>query len=99
MVVVSAFGPAFAAGPMRYGHAPAEYHNDEYFVVNRAKQAPVIDGDLTDACWNESVELFPFSTLGGGGSLSVLQTRVRLSWDDEAFYVAYHCEQPDMELA
>ncbi len=99
MVVVSAFEPAFAAGPMRYGHAPAEYHNDEYFVVNRAKQAPVIDGDLTDACWNESVELFPFSTLGGGGSLSLLQTRVKLTWDDGAFYVAYHCEQPDMELA
>jgi len=84
---------------MQHGCVPTEYHNDEYFVVNRAREAPVIDGDLSDACWKETVELYPFSTLGGGGSLSLLQTRVRLTWDEEALYVAYHCQQPDMELA
>ena len=78
---------------------PREYLNDEYFVMNQAKQPPVIDGVLSDPCWDEALALYPFSTLGGGGALSLLQTRVKVAWDKANFYVAYFCEQPDMELA
>lgn len=80
-------------------YIPSEYLNDEYFVTNQARQAPEIDGELSDACWDEALELYPFSTLGGGGALAVLQTRAKVTWDDQGFYVAYFCEQPDMELA
>jgi hypothetical protein len=59
----------------------------------------VVDGDLSDPCWNEALELFPFSTLGGGGSLGMLQTKVKVAWGAGGFYVGYLCEQPDMELA
>lgn len=78
---------------------PREYLNDEFFMMNRAVKAPQIDGELSDECWKEAVELCPFSTLGGGGSLAQLQTKVKLTWDTEGFYIAYHCEQPDMMLA
>jgi len=88
---------ATAAGPSKY--VPGEYHNDEFFVLNQAAAAPVIDGDLSDACWADALELYPFSTLGGGGSLSALDTRVKLAWDKDAFYLAYQCQQPDMLLA
>ncbi len=78
---------------------PGEYLNDEFLMMNRAQEAPAVDGDLSDACWKGAVELYPFSTLGGGGALSLLQTKVKVCWDEMGFYVAYHCIQPDMELA
>jgi len=92
--------PAAAVGAATLpAFVPREYLNDEQFLLNQAAQPPAIDGDLADACWNAALELYPFSTLGGGGSLSVLQTRVKVAWDKEGFYVAYRCEQPDMLLA
>jgi hypothetical protein len=57
--------------------------------------APVVDGDVAlDPAWEAIPSVTGFRVLGGGYT-EAKQTTAQASWDDEAFYVAMVCEEPD----
>ncbi len=53
---------------------------------------PVLDGKMEDSCWQEAVEIGPFS-LNRQGRFAVEQTTVRFSRDAENLYVFWRCEE------
>ena len=62
--------------------------------VRRTASAPRIDGVLDDAAWSAAAPLTLVDSLDG--SKPELRTIARLSWDDQALYVAFECEDPDV---
>ena len=79
-------GPVIGAAPA----APAvpEAH------VRKAASPPKIDGVLDDAAWKSATALTLVDSLDGRPTK--LRTTARLTWDDEALYVAFECEDPDV---
>ncbi|MEN6345632.1 MAG: sugar-binding protein [Armatimonadia bacterium] len=65
-------------------------------VAGRCAQAPVIDAQMTDACWQEAMVATDFSVLSSaGGECAFRQTTVRAAWDDQALYLHIICLEPD----
>ena len=64
------------------------------------EQAPVIDGDLSDACW-QSVPAVSEFWHPDSGSPAAEQTTAWLGYDDKNVYVAFDCRdsQPDKIVA
>lgn len=62
----------------------------------RLNQAPVLDGQLTDSCWQELRPLDAFTTSTPVfGKKPVCNTEVRLFYTETALFVAAHCFDPD----
>ncbi len=63
----------------------------------RAAEPPTIDGKLDDAIWRQAEATAVFARLDDkrddGASL---RTTAKMAWDDEALYVAWECEDPDI---
>ncbi len=53
----------------------------------RADTGPVIDGDLSDACWQDANVTSPFCSAREPG-LPQEQTQARVCWDDQNLYIA-----------
>lgn len=72
----------------------------EPLVIPRVEQAPVIDGQPTEAEWSDAAEitLEPF-TSGTNEEPEPLDaaTTARVMYDRENLYVAFHCEEPYIE--
>ena len=64
--------------------------------VAAAAAAPVIDGDLGDACWAEAATAAYFCA-PDGTAVTIDPTTFYFAYDDENLYVAARCEQEDME--
>ncbi len=62
----------------------------------RADSAPVLDGELDDAVWQQAPLVSGF-TLYESGELTSPQTACRLLWDDRYLYLGARCEEPLME--
>ncbi len=63
----------------------------------RVKTAPVIDGDLSDAVWQQaSIATGFFRVKEGSIHPSSLKTEVRILYDDEALYIGIYCDEPEM---
>lgn len=62
----------------------------------RLETPPVIDGDVSDAVWQQAARGEQFSDSFTGNS-EIDQTTVWLAYDDHAIYVAFHCldQKPD----
>jgi len=61
----------------------------------RPSVAPVIDGEVAgDPAWQAIPSVTGFRVLGNGYT-EAKQTTAQACWDDEAFYVAMVCEEPD----
>lgn len=58
----------------------------------RITQAPVIDGDLADACWHQVAPVY--LRHWPGGREPDLKTAVRVATDGTWLYFAYECEDP-----
>ncbi len=81
VLVVGAMVPSYASVP-------------EY-PCYRPSVAPVIDGDVAgDPAWKNIPAVTGFSILGDGYTMAK-QSTAQCCWDDEAFYVAVTCEEPD----
>jgi hypothetical protein len=53
----------------------------------RAAAAPVVDGDLTDAAWQSAPEITGFTQRDPNeGQPAVLQTKIKVVYDDDAIY-------------
>lgn len=69
--------------------------------ITRLSPAPVIDGDLSDACWRDASRTGAFySTKTSSSGVIMLhgvadvQTRVRIGYDDRNLYLAFECMEP-----
>jgi len=75
------------------------YGCSERFLLHydclRAPRPPRIDGRLDDVCWQKAVRSPRFVDLVNG-SPAKYDTRMAALWDDEAFYLAYWIEEPDV---
>ena len=61
--------------------------------VMKCEPAPVVDGDLTDACWQKAAALGSFYLWRGNGKASDAQT-VKVVRDDEWLYFAFEIKLP-----
>ena len=77
-------GPLIGAGPPPVPEAH----------VRRAASPPRIDGVLDDPAWASAAPLTLVDSLDGRPA--PLRTTARLSWDDQALYVAFDSEDPDV---
>ena len=64
-----------------------------YKISQAAAQAPVIDGVLDDACWQNALKFDKFNKLNLGTPAS-LKTEAFLTYDSSALYVAFKCYRP-----
>jgi len=60
----------------------------------RAEVPPQIDGDLSDACWQDAAAASGFLVYNRLEKAQA-QTRALLAYDQDAVYVAFRCEEPD----
>ena len=66
------------------------------YRISRTPQPPKVDGRLDDACWKSACAVNSFGPLGAG-KVKVDQpvhTQAFLTYDSDALYVAYICEEP-----
>jgi hypothetical protein len=65
--------------------------------VPRVTVPPVIDGDLSDACWNDEAYIDdPYWRMFNIPRDAQMATHVWCAYDDENLYVAFRCETPDV---
>lgn len=62
----------------------------------RAARPPAIDGSLEDPCWRAAASTGAFVDIRDG-SAAPLQTRARVTADDQALYVAFECPEPALD--
>jgi len=62
--------------------------------IKKTATPPKIDGVLDDPAWKSATPLTLVDSLDGRPTQ--LRTTARLTWDDEALYVAFECEDPDV---
>jgi len=69
-------------------------------TIPKFDTAPVIDGDLSDPCWQEAATITGFSTvltvegLIINEALAAVQTTVRVGYDEDNLYFAVDCPEP-----
>lgn len=64
-------------------------------VTVRRDTPPMIDGDLSDECWQRARPFTGFVTRGGTIPAPV-QTEGRILHDNEGLYIAIRCSEPDV---
>ena len=62
--------------------------------VKKTSSPPKIDGVLDDPAWSSATPLTLVDSFDG--KPAPLRTTVRMTWDDEALYVAFDSEDPDV---
>jgi hypothetical protein len=67
-----------------------------FSTVPRTTSAPVLDGDLNEACWQNARKIDDFTLTAGDREKPVqFKTTARLLFDDTHLYVAFECMEPD----
>lgn len=67
------------------------------YACLRAGTPPVIDGDLSDPVWRQAPATEAFLRFGPDrGKGRTFRTTAKLAWDDQALYLAWECEDPDI---
>ncbi|MDO9463912.1 MAG: LamG-like jellyroll fold domain-containing protein [bacterium] len=64
--------------------------------LRKTSDKPVIDGKLTDTCWQNQRPLTNFYLNNIGIELAKKQTTAYLTYDDKNIYVGYRCQEPQM---
>ena len=87
-----ALAPLLAAGPIRPTVAEPPPRG---YVCVKAPKAPTIDGKLDDAAWQAAPWSEDFADIEGGDKPRPrYRTRMKMTWDDAALYVAAELEEP-----
>jgi hypothetical protein len=69
-----------------------------HYTCRRTDRAPIIDGSLEDTCWRRAERSGRFVDLVTG-TPGFLDTRMAAVWDDEALYISYWVEEPNVRAA
>ncbi|MBU0715799.1 MAG: hypothetical protein KJ964_10630 [Verrucomicrobia bacterium] len=64
-----------------------------------APAAPVIDGKLDDACWQNTIEIAPFINAATCDKKALEQTKAYICYDRKNLYIAFHCDQGCLDPA
>ncbi|MBQ4479201.1 MAG: hypothetical protein IJJ33_18105 [Victivallales bacterium] len=64
----------------------------EPMIVSAGRGTPVVDGNLADEAWRNSIAYGPFLLLSSN-SFAQQQTTVRFLWDDQNLYAAFECQE------
>jgi len=65
--------------------------------VPRVTTPPVIDGDLSDACWDDAASIGdPYWRMYNQPRDARMATEVWCCYDDESLYAAFRCQTPDV---
>lgn len=75
--------------------ASAQVGPPSRYEAKRATSAIQIDGKLDDAAWQRAAWTPDFRSIDQGEK-AFLQTRAKMMWDDEYFYVAVEMEEPHL---
>ncbi|MBN1444833.1 MAG: hypothetical protein JW957_01835 [Candidatus Omnitrophica bacterium] len=67
-----------------------------FFCAPAAASPPVIDGNLNDACWENSIECSSFQLMGEKGPAAA-STHSIVTYNNESFYIAFSCEEPYLD--
>lgn len=65
--------------------------------ITRTTTPPRIDGDLGDEAWRQALTFDDFHPIDGTAGLDVPGTRAMLTFDDDALYLAFRCDEPLMD--
>jgi len=76
----------------RYG---CEDKDIEHYTCRRTTEKIVVDGKLSEGCWERAVTSPRFVDMVTGVP-AFLDTRMAALWDDEALYVAFRVEEPNV---
>lgn len=69
----------------------------EGYVVTHVSKAPVIDGDLNDAAWQQAKWTNDFVDIEGDlKPKPIYKTNVKMLWDDSCLYVAAQIKDPQV---
>jgi hypothetical protein len=68
----------------------------EPMMVSAGRGTPVVDGNLADEAWRNSIACGPFLLLSTN-SFAQQQTTVRFLWDDERLYAAFECQEAALD--
>jgi len=66
-------------------------------IIERTGAAPTIDGDLDDATWQREPDI-PALGLLANGDAPTQATAVWMTYDDAGVYIAFRCEESQMNL-
>ena len=69
---------------------------DCVFSARTTPTAPRIDGLLDDPCWQGGSSINDFVVYRTKGELAGVQTQAKIAYAQDAVYVAFRCEEPDM---
>jgi len=70
------------------------YNSD--VTINKTAKAPIIDGKLTDACWENQPALGNFTVNNYESIPARKQTRAYLCYDNKNIYLGVRCEEPNI---
>lgn len=69
----------------------------ETYFINRCKEPPIIDGQVSEGVWDRSKAMTRFKLLASTGKKDPeVQTEVMAVYDDKNVYFAFVCPEPDM---
>jgi hypothetical protein len=85
-----------AIGEDRWGHQTSSAPTPPPTLAAASTSTPpVIDGKLDDPAWQSAAQIENLNSIGGGAPS--VQTLVRVTWDQQALYVGFDCEEPQMD--
>lgn len=94
------WGPRLLIGWALVALAGAAVAQDDFpinvYPCAKAATAPVLDGALDDAAWQQAPLVSGF-TMYGKPDLAEVQTSFRVLYDDRALYFAIRCDEPAMD--
>ncbi|MCH2142636.1 MAG: carbohydrate-binding family 9-like protein [Phycisphaerales bacterium] len=82
-------------GPQTDRPLPADH--PRIYTADHVTQPPQIDGRIDDAAWNSAAWTAAFIDIEGNAKARPrFETRAKMCWDDEYFYVAAEMEEPHL---
>jgi hypothetical protein len=84
------------AAPLSAGQALTDDGLVSYYPVSRASGPIAIDGQLDEFSWQSAEQVDSFERILNDYDRVLHPTRAKMLWDDENFYFAFACKDPDI---
>lgn len=96
-VLVGVAGGTGRAWAQEVEFSPRAPFDPPSYVAYRTENAPEIDGKVTEAAWQRAEWTAPFIDIRGEEHPTPrLETRAKILWNEDYFYVAAELEEPDV---
>jgi len=96
-IALGFFIPAKSAAQSAFDGFKNLFTEPRSYVVNYTKIAPVVDGDINDAVWQQATWTDAFRDIEGDLKPNPpLRTHAKMLWDDSCLYIAAEISDPDV---